>query len=107
MVGEVAMGRWLVGLCVALALLAGCARADAGRRDQVDAPGADVPAATSETSAEGEDVNLVVAPSLQGEVDEALVRDAYRRAVAIGVRDFGIRPQRPVTIYVDPDTALG
>lgn len=52
-------------------------------------------------------VSIVVAPAVEGRVDQALVLDAYRRAVTQGEKDFGFRPERPVTIYIDPDGAIG
>jgi hypothetical protein len=74
-------------------------------------PAVVTPAAEAGLSAADEAPNdgptIVVAPSLAGRVDEALVREAYRRAAEQGERDFGIRPQRPVTVYVDPDSAMG
>lgn len=71
-------------------------------------PAAEATAAVVQEAA-GDDsgVNLVVAPAVQGDVDEALVLQAYRRAVEQGERDFGIRPARTVTIYIDPDRAIG
>jgi hypothetical protein len=99
--------RRLSVIVLALALvLAAC-----GRSSEVGvatAP-ADQPEASAAADAPGEDdgVTIVVAPAVQGKVDEALVLDAYRRAVAQGERDFGTRPERPVTVYVDPDSAIG
>jgi hypothetical protein len=50
---------------------------------------------------------VVIAPSVAGSVDEALVRQAFQLAVAQGERDFGLRSERTITVYVDPDTAIG
>jgi hypothetical protein len=52
-------------------------------------------------------VTIRIAPGVQGRVDEALIREAYERAAAQGEADFGIRPERPVVIYIDPDSAIG
>jgi hypothetical protein len=49
---------------------------------------------------------IVVAPSVKG-IDEALIRDAFRRVVEKGQQDYGLLPTRPVTIYIDPDNAIG
>jgi len=35
------------------------------------------------------------------------VREAFRRAVEQGERDFGLRPTRRITVYIDPDDAAG
>src|SRR6266508_4639028 len=91
-----------------LAVAGGCSAAPgerAGSSEPVETPA--VATFTAEDEEAGDDLTIVVAPSLTGRVDEALVRDAYRRAAAQGERDFGIRPQRPVTVYVDPDGAAG
>lgn len=98
----------LVLLLVALSLaLDACARPDAAPRQDGDRA-ADVATPVDQSAlADDTGVTLVVAPSVQGRVDQALVLEAYRRAVAQGERDFGIVPQRPVTIYIDPDSAIG
>lgn len=92
---------------IAAALLAACG----GERQTPAAADLQVQS-TSAAALDGEpaldaDVSIVVAPAVRGRVDEALVLDAFRRAVAQGEQDFGIRPERPVTIYVDPDSAIG
>src|SRR3712207_2092265 len=61
-----------------------------------------VPVAAGDQAAIDSDVSIVIAPGVKGRVDEALMLDAYRRAVAQGEQDFGFRPERPVTIYIDP-----
>jgi len=95
----------MIALVLGLGLTLGaCARG----ADPV-APPAQPPAAAQveadETAALEADtgVTIVVAPSIKGRVDEALVLEAYRRAAAQGEKDFGLRPERPVTVYVDPD----
>ena len=99
----------ILGLIAALALLTGaCAAPNRAARTPDPPPSqAAAPASDGDRTETDAGVSLVVAPSLRGEVDEALVLEAYRRAVAQGERDFGIRPERSVTIYVDPDNAIG
>jgi hypothetical protein len=105
------MRALLLSLLLIAALLGGaCARSegDASPGASATSTEATLPVAADEGDA-GSDagVSIVVAPSVRGRVDEALVLDAYHRAVAQGEQDFGIRPKRPVTIYVDPDSAIG
>lgn len=73
------------------------------RPPEVDAP----VAVALEEPADEAGVNVIIAPSLAGQIDEALVLDAYRRAVAQGEQDFGLRPSRTVTIHIDPDRSIG
>ena len=104
------MRGWVLVPCVTLALLlGGCARSDVSRTaaPPPEQTWTSPSAAENEAVAEDAAVTLVVAPSLQGRVDEARVRDAFRRVVAQGERDFGIRPVRTVTIFIDPDSAIG
>jgi hypothetical protein len=87
-------------------VLAGCDRSQdsASPSQTVEQPAVEATVASTEAES---DVSIVVAPSVQGRVDESLVLEAYRLAVAQADRDLGVRPQRPVTIYVDPDSAIG
>lgn len=48
---------------------------------------------------------VVVAPSVR--VDTALVQAAFQRVLEQGERDYGVRPERTVTIFIDPDSAIG
>lgn len=68
---------------------------------------ATAPANDTTALAEDTDVNLVIAPAVKGQVNEEVVLMAYRRSVEIAEKDFGIRPLKPVTVYVDPDSAIG
>lgn len=71
-------------------------------------PAPDPPAISGdETSDPADTPNIVVASGVQGKVDRAVVLDAYRRAIARAEQDFGLRPTRPVMIYIDPDSAIG
>lgn len=99
----------LLSLLLTAALLGGaCAGAADGEPRGTAATVEPVPSvAAGNDAAVDADVSIVVAPSVEGRVDEALVLAAYRRAVAQGEQDFGIRPERPVTIYIDPDSAIG
>lgn len=101
------MRHSLLGLIAALALLAGaCGRPlDSGPAAQ-EQPSVATAVAESQVAADT-GVNLVIAPSVKGQVDEALILDAFRRAVEQGEKDYGLRPERTVTIYVDPDSAIG
>ena len=97
----------VLALLLALVLTLGaCARPGSDMPPAAQEP-AEPPVAVEAAVAADSDVSIVVAPSVQGRVNEALVLDAYRRAVAQGERDFGMRPERPVTIYIDPDSAIG
>jgi hypothetical protein len=101
---RMAARRWWLGLgCAAVLALAAC-RGDTPRSPADAGPADAAPAAAAEPVA---GVNIVVAPGVVGTVDEALVREAFRRAVAQGERDFGLRPERTLTIYIDPDGARG
>jgi hypothetical protein len=97
----------VLGLLAALALVSS---ACAGTPKTSPAVTAVTPVASAVTERQIEDdsgVNLVVAPSVKGQVDEAAILDAFHRAVDQGEKDFGLRPERSVTIYIDPDSALG
>ena len=97
----------LVGF-VALFALA-CGRPDRGQERAsaaLPSPGAPVITESDHDLTDG-GVELVVAPAVQGRVDEDLILDVFRRAVAQGERDFGLRPDRTITIFVDPDSAIG
>jgi hypothetical protein len=50
---------------------------------------------------------LVIAPAVREKVNEGLVRSAFERVVDQGKRDFGLTPKRSVSVYVDPDSAIG
>jgi hypothetical protein len=98
--------RWMAALCALGLLAAGC-------RDSGAAPGAvTVPtehetAVAAEPDASTDGVTVVVAPGVSGSIDESLIRQAFRRVVAQGEQDFGLRPERTVTVYIDPDSAIG
>jgi hypothetical protein len=97
-----------LSLLIVTALAVACGGADAGISSTTNTeqqPAADV--ASSDEPVVDSDVSIVVAPSISGRVDEALILDAFRRAADKGEQDFGIRPERPVTIYIDPDSAIG
>jgi hypothetical protein len=103
------MNRPLVALVLGFGLLLGaCARpADPPARQDQPLVAAPVAADDRATQDAESDVTIVVAPSVRGRVDESLVLEAYRRASAQGEQDFGPRPRQPVTIYIDPDSAIG
>ena len=109
------MPTGLVTLLLAAMLVLGACAGSKATPDRESPRSADPPPPVEavETSsdaamvADDSGVTLVVAPGVQERVDQALVLDAYRRAVAQGERDFGLRPLRPVTIYIDPDSAIG
>ncbi len=97
---------WLWLACaLAVAALAQACRAPTRAASQ--------PPATSATAADSApedalDVPIVViAAGVRDQVDEAIVREAFRRAVEQGERDFGLRPTRRITIFIDPDDATG
>jgi hypothetical protein len=97
----------LVALLGALAAVVLGACRDAPRPATSGAPSAPPAAAVEQVPDAGAEVTIVIARSLAGTVDEQLIREAYRRVVAQGERDFGLRPERTLTIYVDPDGAIG
>src|SRR5262245_56550672 len=104
------MQKTILGLTAALALLLGACSHLQSRTSVAEPPAAATTVAESQAGvqvAEDTDVNLVVAPSLKGQVDEDQILVAYRRAVAQGEKDFGLRPEHAVTIYIDPDSAIG
>lgn len=103
------MRRTILGLTAALALLLGaCSRPHGSSPAVSEPPRAATPVAESQAQvADDTGVNVIVAPSLKGQVDEGLILTAYRRAVDQGEKDFGIKPERTVTVYIDPDSALG
>lgn len=99
-------------LILALVLLGSCSRS----RPRVNAPiaaptlvtGAGVTALDPPTDeAPNADATFVIAPSVRGQVDEKLLRDAFARVVAQGEQDFGLRIEHGITIYVDPDSSIG
>ena len=95
-------------LFIVTALAVACGGADAGTPSATNTelqPTAEV--ASGDEPVVDSDVSIVVAPTIRGRVDEALILDAFRRAADQGEQDFGIRPERPVTIYIDPDSAIG
>src|SRR5215204_2666594 len=112
------MKRPLIALVLGLGLMLGaCARAsetagpavsEARAQAQAEAQAlAEAPAEDTSALAADTGVSIVVAPAVQGRVDEALVLEAYRRVAAQGEKDFGMRPTSPVMIYIDPDSAIG
>lgn len=97
-----------LSLFIVTALFVACGGANTGNSSATNSnqqPSAAV--ATSDEPAVDADVSIVVAPSISGRVDEALILEAFHRAADKGEQDFGIRPERPVTIYIDPDSAIG
>lgn len=106
------MRRLLLTALAGLLLLAAACGDDPPSAPQPDAA---VPAATGDPAAEppldptetDAGVNLVIAPAVRGKVDEALVLEAFRQAAEQAERDFGVRSERTVTIYVDPDSSIG
>lgn len=101
---------WFWPLCVlaslGIAALALACRPPAPSTSQ--APPAAPAMAADTTGDDALDVPIVViAADVRGQVDEAMVREAFRRAVEQGERDFGLRPTRRITIYIDPDDAAG
>jgi len=103
------MRALVVTSLLALAVLvAACGGAGSGAPSATDTQDqATSTVATEDETAVDSDVSIVVAPAVKGRIDEALILDAFHRAVAQGEQDFGIRPERPVTIYIDPDSAIG
>ncbi len=95
--------RWWWLVVVGAIVLAGCT-GTARRPAAGDSP--PIPPAATGAIDGGEGLVIVVAPSLSG-IDEGLIHDAFRLVVAQGERDFGLRPERTVTVYVDPDSAIG
>lgn len=96
---------WLLAVCAALLSAAAC-HATSPAPPAAREPG-DALAASLASTVAADGVSIVVAPAVAGSVDEGLIRDAFRRVVAQGERDFGLRPEHTVTIYIDPDTAIG
>lgn len=95
---------WLA-CTLTIAVLAIACRAPA---HTVSQPPAAPATATDTTSDDALDVPIiVVAAGVRDRVDETVVREAFRRAVEQGERDFGLRPTRRITIYIDPDDATG
>ena len=103
------MKRTAIALVLGLGLALGaCARGAGPVVPPAEPPAAAQVEADDATGPEADSgVTIVVAPSLTGRVDDSLVLEAYRRAAAQGEEDFGLRPRRPVTVYVDPDSAIG
>jgi hypothetical protein len=97
----------LVLLAVALVACDRSERTGDQARAPAATPAATEPAAEASAVAAESDLEVVIAPGVQGRVDEALIREAFRRAVDQGERDFGLLPERTVTVYVDPDSAIG
>lgn len=95
---------WLWLAAVVAVVLAGCSRSAPAppARDASSPP----PAVAADADAAADGATIVIAPSVSG-VDASLVRAAFRRVVEQGQRDFGLRPAHTVTIYVDPDRAIG
>lgn len=97
-------------MVICLALLGGALLVACGGRS--DNRAAQLQPAVTATASVADDApsdttipTVVVAPSVR--VDTALVRAAFQRALEQGARDFGIRPERTVTIFIDPDSAIG
>ncbi len=104
--------RWRLWLlCGAVLLLVACRDVDAGRAlPGTTATPQPPPVAAEQATADDEALDvprIVIAPGVRDSVSEALVREAFRRAVDQAERDFGLRPQRRITIYIDPDNAAG
>ncbi len=105
------MARWKLWLlCGALLALAACRETGAEPRSAVT-PSPEPPAAAVEIEP-AEDAPLdvpaiVIAPTVRDSVDEALIREAFRRSVVQAEQDFGLKPQRRITVYIDPDNAAG
>ncbi|MGE0540368.1 MAG: hypothetical protein AB7R89_09310 [Dehalococcoidia bacterium] len=97
----------VTSLIVLAALVAACSDGENGAPSVADTRTQATAVATGDESVIDADVSIVVAPAVKGRVDEALILDAFRRAAAQGEQDFGIRPERPVTIFIDPDSAIG
>ncbi len=97
---------WLASLLLIVALALACR---APVRSAIEATPPAVPATPADTAADDAlDVPIVVvAADVRDRVDEAVVREAFRRAVEQGEHDFGLRPTRRITIYIDPDSAAG
>lgn len=98
-------------LCLAL-LLGGCSRSRSEAAAPIATPTSGATASVTALDPPPDDApngeaTFVIAPSVRGEVDEKLLRDAYARVVAQGEKDFGLRAEHGVTIYVDPDSSIG
>ena len=100
------MATWRLALILLAALALAACRESAPSGPRAVATVEAAPAA-AEPESTSDEVNIVVAPSLAGTVDEQLIRTAFRQAVAQGERDFSLRPKRTITVYVDPDSSIG
>jgi|SRR5215203_4880531 len=99
----------ILSMLIAMTVLGGCSARSNGVDTAMSGPATATAEQTRDVALEGNDSDLtiVVAPAVSGRVDEALLRAAFHRAVAQGERDFGMRLDRSVTLYVDPDSAIG
>jgi hypothetical protein len=88
-------------------LLAGCRAPGASGTASVPAAPGTAPSTITDAPPADELIALVIAPSVAGTVDEKLISEAFRIAVAQGEHDFGLRPARTITVYIDPDNAIG
>ncbi len=95
------------GLIALIAALSLVAAACSGRSSPAPGPALSPMGTEAADAKDNPEVpNVVIAPGVSG-VDEALVRDAFRRVVAQGASDYGLRPTHTVTVYIDPDSAIG
>ena len=98
--------RLLPWLLLFALVVAGCRSAASPSAVREQAPAPTVESVAANDPPPGEPL-IVVAETVRSSVDEAVVREAYRRVVELGERDFGVRPERTINLYVDPDSALG
>lgn len=111
-----ARSGWLTRLLCGVALLpiaitaSACGQSGTQERGDARSPTASIAPSQAVDSASDNDtgatVRVVVAPTVRS-ADQGLVLDAFQRASEQGVRDFGLRASRPVTIYIDPDSSIG
>jgi hypothetical protein len=96
-----------VSLITALLLIAACRGGNEGPSVPAAATGAvAATAAPAGADASPNEPVIVVAPGVSG-VDEAVVREAFRRAANQAEADYGSRPSHTITVYIDPDSAIG
>lgn len=98
--------RWLAVILVGALTLTACGTREAGRSPSASFGGTGT-AATASIDETDDLLNIVVAPAVAGSVDQGLIREAFTLAVAQGERDFGPRSSRTITVYIDPDSAIG
>jgi hypothetical protein len=103
---SVKVRRWVALMLGGSLVLAGCGTGEAGRTAATtSSPATAVAAGPSEEASD--QPNIVVAPGVAGSIDQDLIREAFNLAVVQGERDFGVRPARTITVYIDPDSAIG